>query len=114
MIALLAAVSIVLSLCATTAHRPPPADEQCQTWADGVWVAEEGVKERELRNRGCTFVGYDNGRDIWSRDRTGCGVSAFRLARIGTVGVALVEAMTARGRCQQGEDGGWYPIERRR
>lgn len=114
MITLFAAISFVLSLCATTTHRPPSASNQCQVWADGVWVAEVGVKEHEMRNRGCQFDGYQDGFEVWTRDRSSCGVSAFRLARLGTVGPNLIAAMTERGRCEQGADGGWYPVERRR
>lgn len=114
MVTLLVAASFMLSLCATTTHRPPSTASQCQVWADAPWVAEEGVKQRTLRSWGCQFDGYQDGHGIWTRDRSSCGVQAFRLARKGITGNDLIAAMTERGRCAQGDDGGWYRKERRR
>lgn len=110
MVTLIAAFSIIAATL--TPHPPTNAADLCQYWGDAPGVAEEGARLSEMRNRGCTFAGYDNGRDIWTRDRTSCGVQAFRLARLGTVGVALVEAMTRRTRCTRATDGGWVPVER--
>jgi hypothetical protein len=86
----------------------------CQYWADGYWPAEEGVKQRTLRSWGCRFDGTQDGHDRWSRDRTSCGGQAFRLARAGVTGDALIAAMDRRGRCVQDDSGGWIPKVRRR
>lgn len=108
--------TMTLALALTTfAPRPPTnAADLCQFWGDAPGVAEEGARLSEMRNRGCVVAAVTSTRVLWTRDRTSCGVQAFRLARLGTVGDALVRAMTRRGRCVRGDDGGWVAVERDR
>jgi hypothetical protein len=112
MITLIAVLSLISTSFAP--HPPAGASDLCQYWADQYWVAEEGVREHTLRSWGCQVVTALPGRALWGRDRTSCGVQAFRFARVGVTGDALTAAMNKRGRCDQGEDGGWYPVQRRR
>lgn len=91
--------SLLLRL--TRTRRIASAD-QCQAWADAPWVAEVGVKDRGMREMGCT----ETAPDVWEQDPDICGRHAFDYSRREMVGTEFYNAM-ARQRCTQLPDGGW-------